>query len=107
MRKTNALVRLLTAPAEGLRTLEGQNTTCADVFFVWVSIAWHLEKLLADPDSYLHDMRQRIIGVFNARFELMMENSPHKAHLLAFYLDPGKSLLAIGPPLPLIIVLPV
>ncbi|KAJ7218394.1 hypothetical protein GGX14DRAFT_594740 [Mycena pura] len=37
------MVKLFKAGANGITTLEGQNRTCADVFYVWVTIAWHLE----------------------------------------------------------------
>lgn len=89
MNKTTSLVRLLEAPAKGLKTLEGQRTTCADVFWVWVSIGWHLDRILSDTDSYLFERREQIIGVYNARFELMMNNSPCAVHLLAFFLHPS------------------
>ncbi|KAJ7204067.1 hypothetical protein GGX14DRAFT_398379 [Mycena pura] len=41
------MVKLFEAGANGITTLEGQNRTRADVFYVWVTIAWHLETLLS------------------------------------------------------------
>ncbi|KAK6981722.1 hypothetical protein R3P38DRAFT_2353263, partial [Favolaschia claudopus] len=78
----DCMVKLFEAGANGITALEGQNTTCADVFYVWVTIrdpkatrvalhkpavAWHLDKLLGD--------RTKVIEVYNARFDQMMTES--------------------------------
>ena len=88
MANLSAIINLLEAPAKGLLTLEGQNTTCADVFFVWVTIAWHLERLLSDPSSSLHTHRSRIIKIYNDRFKMMMRDSDHYINLLGYFLHP-------------------
>jgi hypothetical protein len=41
-------IHLLAAAANGFLTLEGQNTNCTDVFYVWVCIAYQLEQVLAN-----------------------------------------------------------
>ncbi|KAJ7367380.1 hypothetical protein DFH08DRAFT_629422, partial [Mycena albidolilacea] len=82
------MVKLLEAGANGITTLEGQNTTCADVFYVWVTIAWHLEKLLGNPSMGLTAFHSKVIEIYNARFEQMMTESSHKIFLLAYFLHP-------------------
>ncbi|KAJ7051284.1 hypothetical protein C8F01DRAFT_1339663 [Mycena amicta] len=42
----DTMIKLFEAGANGITTLEGQNTNCGDVLYVWVTIAWHLEQLL-------------------------------------------------------------
>ncbi|KAK7036969.1 hypothetical protein R3P38DRAFT_2516823, partial [Favolaschia claudopus] len=83
----DCMVKLFEAGAYGITALEGQNTTCADVFYVWVTIrdpkatrvalhkpaiAWHLDKLLGD--------RTKVIEVYNARFDQMMTESLVKGY---------------------------
>lgn len=91
MAKMSCFIQLLSSGANGILTLEGQNTTCADIFYVWVCIAYHLEQVLALPDVGVTDLRSNIIGIYNHRFEQMMEESWHKIFLLAYYLHPCKS----------------
>lgn len=86
----DTMCKLLEAGANGITTLEGQNTTCADVFYVWVTIAWHLEKLLGDTNSGLTSYRDKVVEIYNARFEQMMTESSHKIFLLAYFLHPCK-----------------
>ncbi|KAJ6609474.1 hypothetical protein B0H10DRAFT_1813683, partial [Mycena sp. CBHHK59/15] len=86
----DSLVKLLEAGANGITTLEGQNTNCADVFYVWVTIAWHLEKLLGDLNSGLTSYRDKVIAIYNTRFEQMMTESSHYIFLLAYFLHPCK-----------------
>ncbi|KAJ7438252.1 ribonuclease H-like domain-containing protein [Mycena latifolia] len=86
----DTMVKLLEAGANGITTLEGQNTTCADVFFVWITIAWHLEKLLGDLNSGLTGYRDQVIAIYNSRFEQMMTESSHMIFLLAYFLHPCK-----------------
>ncbi|KAJ7744961.1 ribonuclease H-like domain-containing protein [Mycena maculata] len=86
----DSMIKLLEAGANGITTLEGQNTTCADVFYVWVTIAWHLEKLLGDLNAGLSSYRDKVIAIYNSRFEQMMSESSHKIFLLAYFLHPCK-----------------
>ncbi|KAJ6605735.1 hypothetical protein B0H10DRAFT_1957151 [Mycena sp. CBHHK59/15] len=82
------IVQLMSSIANGILTLEGQNTTCADVFFVWVCIAWHLEKVLADPKSSAGGYRAAVIEIYNTRFEQMMTESSCNVFLLSYFLHP-------------------
>jgi hypothetical protein len=86
----NAFIHLLEPGANGILTLEGQNTTCADVFYVWVCIAYQLEHVLASPTLDLSSRRSEVIGVYNHRFNQMMKESSHTIFLLAYYLHPCK-----------------
>jgi hypothetical protein len=92
MAKISGFIQLLSSGANGILTLEGQNTTCADVFYVrvWVCIAYHLEQVLALPEVGVADLRSNVIGIYNHRFKQMMEESSHKIFLLAYYLHPCK-----------------
>ncbi|KAJ6449305.1 hypothetical protein C8R47DRAFT_999260, partial [Mycena vitilis] len=89
MSQLSTMIQLLSAPANAILTLEGQNTTCADVFFVWVCIAWHLEKVLANSASTAGRYRTQVIQLYNKRFEQMMTESSSHIFLLAYFLDPS------------------
>ncbi|KAJ7496552.1 hypothetical protein FB451DRAFT_1019195, partial [Mycena latifolia] len=91
MSNLSTMIQLLSAPANGILTLEGQNTTCADVFFVWVAIAWHLEKTLANPSSSAGRYRDEVIKIYNERFAQMMSESSCHVFLLAYFLHPSES----------------
>ncbi|KAJ6628292.1 hypothetical protein B0H10DRAFT_1904987 [Mycena sp. CBHHK59/15] len=88
--KLDSMVKLLEAGANGITMLEGQNTNCADVFYVWVTIAWHLEKLLGDLNAGLMGYRPQVIAIYNSRFGQMMTESSHMIFLLAYFLHPCK-----------------
>ncbi|KAF8899599.1 hypothetical protein CPB84DRAFT_1663590, partial [Gymnopilus junonius] len=42
MAEMSGFIQLLSSGANTILTLEGQNTNCADVFYAWVCIAYHL-----------------------------------------------------------------
>ncbi|KAK7029203.1 hypothetical protein R3P38DRAFT_3516264 [Favolaschia claudopus] len=84
----DCMVKLFEAGANGITALEGQNTTCADVFYVWVTLAWHLNKLLGDLNAGLVSYRGKVIEVYNARFDQMMTESSHGIFLFAYFLHP-------------------
>jgi hypothetical protein len=86
----SGFIQLLSSGANGLLTLEGQNTTCADVFYVWVCIAYRLEEVLSSPDIGLTDLRGAVIQVYNHRFNQVMTESSHEIFLLAYYLHPSR-----------------
>ncbi|CAK5284615.1 unnamed protein product [Mycena citricolor] len=86
--KLSALIQLLEAGANGITALEGQNVTCADVFYVWVTIAWHLERLVGSLSKGFTKYWSQIINIYNARFEQMMTESSHNLFLLAYFLHP-------------------
>lgn len=87
----STIIQLLSSSANGILTLEGQNTTCADVFYVWVCIAWHLERVLADPSGSAGKYRDQVIKAYNTRFAQMMTESSSNVFLLAYFLHPSKS----------------
>jgi hypothetical protein len=68
MANLSTMIQLLSTPANGFLTLEGQNTTCADVFYVWVAIAWHVEKTLSNPATSAGSHRDEVIKIYNNRF---------------------------------------
>jgi len=84
----SAFIQLLSSGANAILTLEGQNTTCADVFYVWVCIAFHLEQVLASPSVGIMHQRGRVIEIYNHRFNQMMSESSHNIFLLAYFLHP-------------------
>ena len=43
---------LLTPIARGLETLEGQNTTCSDVFHVYIGIAYNFTTMFSDSSGF-------------------------------------------------------
>ncbi|KAJ7277718.1 hypothetical protein C8J57DRAFT_1060512, partial [Mycena rebaudengoi] len=89
MANLSTMIQLLSAPANGILTLEGQNTTCADVFYVWVAIAWHLEKTLSNSACSAGAHRNEVIKIYNARFLQMMTESSSNIFLLAYFLHPS------------------
>lgn len=88
MSQITGFIHLLSAAANGLLTLEGQNTNCADVFYVWVCIAYNLEQVLGNPSIGVSTLRPLVIEVYNHRFHQMMTESSHHVFLLAYYLHP-------------------
>lgn len=88
---------LLTPIARGLKTLEGQNTTCSDVFFVYVGIACGFRNVFRDAETAetLKDHIQETYDVFNRRFTILMTESTPDMFLLAYFLDPGQLLLLL------------
>ncbi|KAJ6595099.1 hypothetical protein DFH09DRAFT_1072923 [Mycena vulgaris] len=73
-------IQLLSSIANGILTLEGQNTTRADVFYVWV---------LAESPSGIH--RAQAIKFYNERFTQMMTESTRDIVLLGYFLHPNTS----------------
>ena len=48
---------LLTPIARGLKTLEGHNTTCSDVFNIWIGIAISYNNVFASKSHLYHLQR--------------------------------------------------
>ena len=89
MAEMTGFIQLLSSGAKAILTLEGQNTTCADVFYAWVCIAYHLEQVLASPTLGLIPLRSKVIKIYNHRFNQMMSESSFNIFLLAYYLHPS------------------
>ncbi|KAF8175985.1 hypothetical protein K438DRAFT_1908784 [Mycena galopus ATCC 62051] len=81
MSNLSIMIQLLGAPTNGILTLEGQNTTCADVFY--------LERVLANPANTAGMYRSQVINLYNARFEQMMTESSCHVFLLGYFLHPS------------------
>ncbi|KAF7980497.1 hypothetical protein HWV62_37998 [Athelia sp. TMB] len=79
---------LLTPIARGLETLEGQNTTCSDVFSIFVGIAIGFTRLFEDPKSEVFEHKAQTYGVFNRRFAIFLSECTPGMFLLAYLLDP-------------------
>ncbi|KAF8806374.1 hypothetical protein BYT27DRAFT_7082609, partial [Phlegmacium glaucopus] len=90
MSQMTGFIQLLAAGANGLLMLEGQNSNCADVFYVWICIAYQLEKVLANPSIGVSCFRPSVIKAYNHCFNQMMTESSHSIFLLAYYLHPRK-----------------
>ena len=88
MGQMTAFIQLLSSGANAILTLEGQNTSCADVFYVWVCIAFHLDQVLASPSVGVTHYREQVIEIYNHRFNQMMSESSHYIFLLAYFLHP-------------------
>ncbi|KAF5313790.1 hypothetical protein D9619_013706 [Psilocybe cf. subviscida] len=86
--KMTGFTQLLSSGANGILTLEGQNTTCADVFYVWVCIAYQLEIVLTSSDAGVSQHQCEVVAIFNARFTQMMTESSHELFLVAYFLHP-------------------
>ncbi|KIM40875.1 hypothetical protein M413DRAFT_55098, partial [Hebeloma cylindrosporum] len=89
MIEMSGFVQLLSSGANAILTLEGQNTTCADVFYAWVCIAYHVEHVLSSPTVGLIHLRGEVIAIYNHRFKQMMTESSYNLFLLAYYLHPS------------------
>jgi len=87
MSHMTGFIQLLLSGANAILTLEGQNTTCADVFYVWVCIAYHVEHVLALPTIGV-SLRSAVVSIYNHCFQQMMSESSHRVFLLAYYFHP-------------------
>lgn len=88
MAEMTGFTNLLVSGANAIITLESQNTTCANVFYAWVCIAYDLEQVLSKATIGVGKHRPEVIGIFNTRFAQMMNESSHKLFLLGYYLHP-------------------
>ncbi|KAF9550188.1 hypothetical protein CPC08DRAFT_738376 [Agrocybe pediades] len=68
MANMSGFIKLLESGANSIETLKGQNTTCANVFYVWVCIAYSLEQVLSNPTIGLMARRREVITIYNHRF---------------------------------------
>ncbi|KAJ3761610.1 ribonuclease H-like domain-containing protein [Lentinula raphanica] len=82
------MTKLFESGANGITALEGQNVTCADVFYVWVTIAWHFERVLSDLENDLSQYRSEVVHIYNERFTQMMTETSHQLFLLGYVLHP-------------------
>ena len=45
--------RLLDPIARGLKTLEGQQVTCSDVFFIWIGLGVAFKRAFSNPGKFV------------------------------------------------------
>ncbi|KAJ3776685.1 hypothetical protein FB446DRAFT_635525 [Lentinula raphanica] len=88
------MTKLFESGANGITALEGQNVTCADVFYVWVTIAWHFERVLGDLENDLSQYRSDVVRIYNERFNQVMTETSHQLFLLGYVLHPCELLRA-------------
>lgn len=88
MAEMTGFTSLLASGANAIVTLEGQNTTCADVFYAWVCIAYDLDQVLSKTTLGVGKHPSNIISIYNHCFTQMMKESSYKLLLLAYYLHP-------------------
>ncbi|KAK0498286.1 hypothetical protein EDD18DRAFT_82822 [Armillaria luteobubalina] len=81
---------LLTPIDRGLKTLEGQNVTCSDVFFVYIGIAIGFMCVFEtnQDDECLLGHQVDTYNIFNRRFSILMTDSTSDMFLFAYFLDP-------------------
>jgi len=87
MAEMSGFIHLLSSGANAIQTLEGQNTTCADVFYSWVCIAYSLEQVLSSPTLGLIPRRSEVLAIYNHRFGQMMSESSYHLFLLSVVLS--------------------
>lgn len=90
MIEMSGFIQLLSSGTNAILTNEGQNTTCADVFYAWVCIAYHIEHVLSSPTIGLIHLRGEVVAIYNHRFNQMMAESSYNLFLLAYYLHPSE-----------------
>ncbi|KAJ7212726.1 hypothetical protein GGX14DRAFT_361589, partial [Mycena pura] len=104
----NQIGRLLNPISRALKTLEGQQTTCSDVFFMWIGlgvafrrafndnsrsasfIQFHL--LISAAESFYLAHQAESYAALDRRFNIFMNECTSGMFLLAYFLDPSKSL---------------
>ncbi|KAJ3804022.1 hypothetical protein EV368DRAFT_50609, partial [Lentinula lateritia] len=84
---------LLQPIARGLQTLEGQNTTCSDVFFIFIGIAIGFNRVFQDPTSKIFTHRKETFAIFDRRFDIFLNDCTKDMFILAYLLDPSELLL--------------
>ncbi|KAJ3978726.1 hypothetical protein F5890DRAFT_1238675 [Lentinula detonsa] len=84
----NHIDALLHPIACGLTTLEGQNTTCSDVFYVFIGIAIGFNRVFKDPTSDIYQYRTETFGVFDCRFGIFLNDCTKDMFIISYLLDP-------------------
>ncbi|KAJ3740979.1 hypothetical protein DFH05DRAFT_1404969, partial [Lentinula detonsa] len=89
----NHIDALLHPIARGLTTLEGQNTTCSDVFYVFIGIAIGFNRVFEDPTSDIYQYRTETFGVFDRRFGIFLNDCTKDMFIISYLLDPSENLV--------------
>jgi hypothetical protein len=92
---------LLTPIDQGLQTLKGQNTTCSDVFAIFIGITIGFTHVFQDPSAFIvffiyipddsaseiYVYHSETYGVFNRHFAIFLSDCTPDMFLLAYLLD--------------------
>ncbi|KAJ6629460.1 hypothetical protein B0H10DRAFT_1776522, partial [Mycena sp. CBHHK59/15] len=82
--------QLLDPIARGLQTLEGQQVTCSDVFFIWIGLAVAFQRAFSYPsESFYKDHQAESYTAFDRRFHIFMNECTPGMFILAYLLDPS------------------
>ncbi|KAJ7720985.1 hypothetical protein DFH07DRAFT_760655, partial [Mycena maculata] len=83
--------RLLNPIARALKTLEGQQVTCSDVFFIYIGLAVAFQRAFSDPtESFFVSHQAETFAAFDRRFNIFMNDCTLGMFLLSYFLDPSK-----------------
>ncbi|KAJ6628447.1 hypothetical protein B0H10DRAFT_1778345 [Mycena sp. CBHHK59/15] len=100
--------RLLNPIARALKTLEGQQVTCSDVFFIYIGLAVAFQRAFSDPsassflpsssiyimslsaETFFISHQAETFAAFDRRFNIFMNDCTPGMFLLSYFLDPSK-----------------
>ncbi|KAJ6550348.1 hypothetical protein B0H10DRAFT_1850539, partial [Mycena sp. CBHHK59/15] len=83
--------RLLNPIARALKTLEGQQVTCSDVFFIYIGLAVAFQRAFSDPtETFCISHQAETFAAFDRRFNIFMNDCTPGMFLLSYFLDPSK-----------------
>ncbi|KAJ7654922.1 hypothetical protein B0H17DRAFT_956624, partial [Mycena rosella] len=106
-RQLKQVGRLLNPIARGLQTLEGQQVTCSDVFFIWIGLAVAFQRAFNNPsefvgciqisrseiivsaESFFIDHQAESYAAFDRRFYIFMHECTPGMFILSYLLDPS------------------
>ncbi|KAJ7681386.1 hypothetical protein B0H17DRAFT_837375, partial [Mycena rosella] len=81
--------RLLNPIARALKTLEGQQVTCSDVFSIYIGLAVAFQRAFSDPSEYFFVAHQaETFAAFDRRFNIFMNDCTPGMFILSYFLDP-------------------
>jgi hypothetical protein len=85
------VIRILVPIRRGLLTLEGQQITPSDVFFVFTGVAIGFKRVFSDPKSKVFSHRNESFAAFDRRWAFLNKESTPMLFLIGYLLDPGMS----------------
>ncbi|KAJ6527323.1 hypothetical protein DFH09DRAFT_935685, partial [Mycena vulgaris] len=87
----NQIGRLLNPISRALKTLEGQNTTPSDIFFIYIGLAVAFQRAFNDPSlsSFYIAHQAESFAAFDRRFKIFMTDCTPGMFILAYLLDPS------------------
>lgn len=95
------LICLSSPFAKSIQNLEGRMVNAADIFLHWIAIQSAIKKMIeednaqSNPDNryFPVDEAAKIVEITNKRYNEMINDAPTDIYLVAFFLDPSKSLI--------------